>query len=54
MNNTNINRFNFNLPNSKKIAKLVKIINFNFPDFFIEDIINYLIPDNKYINSITK
>ena len=54
MNNTNINRFNFKLPNSKKIAKLVKIINLNFPDFSIEDIINYLIPDNKYINSITK
>ena len=54
MNNTHINRFNFKLPNSKKIAKLVKIINLNFPDFSIEDIINYLIPDNKYINSITK
>ena len=54
MNNTNINRFNYKLPNSKKIAKLVKIINLNFPDFSIEDIINYLIPENKYINSITK
>ena len=54
MNNTNINRYYFKLPNSKKIAKLVKIINLNFPDFSIEDIINYLIPDNKYINSITK
>ena len=54
MNNTNINRFNYKLPNSKKIAKLVKIINLNFPDLSIEDIINYLIPENKYINSITK
>ena len=54
MNNTNINRFNYKLPNSKKIAKLVKIINLNFPDFSIEDIIIYLIPENKYINSITK
>ena len=54
MNNTNINRFNYKLPNSKKIAKLVKIINLNFPDFSIEDIINYLIPENKYVNSITK
>ena len=54
MNNTNINRLNFKLPNSKKIAKLIKIINLNFPDFSIDDIINYLIPDNKYINSITK
>jgi hypothetical protein len=54
MNNTNINRFNYKLPNSKKIAKLIKIINLNFPDFSIEDIINYLIPENKYINSITK
>ena len=54
MNNTNINRFNFKLPNSKKIAKLIKIINLNFPDFSIEDIINYLIPDYKYVNSISK
>ena len=54
MNNTNINKFNYKLPNSKKIAKLVKIINLNFPDLSIEDIINYLIPENKYINSITK
>ena len=54
MNNTNIKSLNFKLPNSKKIAKLVKIINLNFPDFSIEDIINYLIPDNKYLNSITK
>ena len=53
MNNTNINRFNYKLPNSKKIAKLVKIINLNFPDFSIEDIINYLldklIPTKKMI-----
>lgn len=54
MNNTNIKSLNFKLPNSKKIAKLVKIINLNFPDFSIDDIINYLIPDNKYLNSITK
>ena len=54
MNNTNIKTFNFKLPNSKKLAKLVKIINLNFPDFSIDDIINYLIPDNKYINAITK
>ena len=54
MNNTNINKINYKLPNSKKIVKLIKIINLNFPDFSIEDIINYLIPDNKYINSITK
>ena len=54
MNNTNINKLNYKLPNSKKIAKLVKIINLNFPDFSIEDIINYLIPENKYVNSITK
>ena len=54
MNNTNINKFNYKLPNSKKIAKLIKIINLNFPDLSIEDIINYLIPENKYINSITK
>ena len=52
--NTNIKSLNFKLPNSKKIAKLVKIINLNFPDFSIDDIINYLIPDNKYLNSITK
>ena len=54
MNNTNIKSLNYKLPNSKKIVKLVKIINLNFPDFSIDDIINYLIPDNKYINSITK
>ena len=54
MNNTNIKSINFKLPNSKKLAKLVKIINLNFPDFSIDDIINYLIPDNKYLNSITK
>ncbi len=54
MNNTNIKTINYKLPNSKKLAKLVKIINLNFPDFSIDDIINYLIPDNKYINSITK
>ena len=54
LDNTNINRENFKLPNSKKIAKLIKIINLNYPDFSIDDIINYLIPDNKYINSITK
>ena len=54
MDNTNINRENYKLPNAKKIAKLVKIINLNFPDFSIDDIINYLIPDNKYMNSITK
>ena len=54
MNNTNIKTYNFKLPNSKKLAKLVKIINLNFPDFSIDDIINYLIPDNKYINAITK
>ena len=54
MDNTNINRENFKLPNSKKIAKLIKIINLNFPDFSIDDIINYLIPDNKYLNAITK
>ena len=54
MNNTNIKSINYKLPNSKKIAKLIKIINLNFPDFSIDDIINYLIPDNKYINSITK
>ena len=52
--NANINRDNFKLPNSKKIAKLIKIINLNFPDFSIDDIINYLIPDNKYLNAITK
>ena len=54
MNNTNIKSINYKLPSSKKIAKLIKIINLNFPDFSIEEIINYLIPDNKYINSITK
>ena len=54
MNDTNINRFNYKLPNSKKIAKLVKIINLSFPDLSIDEIINYLIPENKYINSITK
>ena len=54
INNTHIKTFNFKLPNSKKLAKLVKIINLNFPDFSIDDIINYLIPDNKYINAITK
>ncbi len=26
----------------------------NFPEFSVEDSINYLIPDNKYLNSITK
>ena len=50
----NLNRNNFKLPNAKKIAKLIKIINLNFPDFSIDEIINYLIPDNKYLNSITK
>jgi hypothetical protein len=54
MNDTNINKFNYKLPNSKKIAKLVKIINLNYPDLSIDEIINYLIPENKYINSITK
>ena len=54
MDNTNINRENFKLPNSKKIAKLIKIINLNYPDFSIDDIINYLIPENKYMNAITK
>ena len=54
MDNTNINRENFKLPNAKKIAKLIKIINLNFPDFSIDEIINYLIPDNKYMNSIAK
>ena len=54
MNSTNIKSVNYKLPSSKKIAKLIKIINLNFPDFSIEEIINYLIPDNKYINSITK
>ena len=54
VNNTHIKTLNYKLPNSKKIAKLVKIINLNFPDFSIDDIINYLIPDNKYINSFTK
>ena len=52
--NTNIIRDNFKLPNSKKIAKLIKIINSNFPDFSIDEIINYLIPYNKYPNAITK
>ena len=50
----NLNRNNFKLPNAKKIAKLIKIINLNYPDFSIDEIINYLIPDNKYLNSITK
>ena len=54
MNNTNIKSINYKLPSSKKIAKLIKIINLNFPDLSIEEIINYLIPDNKYLNSITK
>ena len=54
MDNTNINRENFKLPNAKKIAKLIKIINLNFPELSIDEIINYLIPDNKYMNSITK
>ena len=56
-NNINIinnKHLNYKLPSSKKILKLIKIINLNFPDFSIEDIINYLIPDNKYINSVTK
>ena len=45
---------NRKLPNSKKLVKLIKIINFNFPDFSIDEIISYLIPDNKYIDSNTK
>ena len=53
-NTNNIKKINLKLPSSKKIAKLIKIINFNYPDFSIEDIINYLIPDNKYLNSISK
>ena len=54
MNNTNINKMNYKLPNSKKLAKLVKTINFSFPDFSLDDIINYLIPDNKYLDSLSK
>ena len=49
--NQGVNR---KLPNSKKLVKLIKIINFNFPDFSIDEIISYLIPDNKYIDSNTK
>ncbi len=52
--NINTNKINYKLPNSKKIAKLIKIISINFPEFSIDDIINYLIPENKYINSIVK
>ena len=52
--NINTNKINYKLPNSKKIAKLIKIISINFPEFSIDDIINYLIPENKYINSIAK
>ena len=54
INKTNINQFKFKLPSSKKLAKLIKIINLNFPEFSIDDVINYLIPENKYINSIAK
>ena len=44
----------YELPKSKKIIKLIKIINRSFPDLSIDDIINYLIPEKKYINSFSK
>ena len=44
----------YELPKSKKIIKLIKAINRSFPDLSIDDIINYLIPEKKYINSFSK
>ena len=44
----------YQIPKSKKIIKLIKIINRSFPDLSIDEIINYLIPEHKYINSFSK
>ena len=47
-------KINYKLPNSKKLSKLIKIIDNNFQDYSIDDIINYLIPDHKYPNAFSK
>ena len=53
-NDINGKMYNIHLPKSKKIVKLISIINKNFPDFSLDEIFNYLIPENKYLNSISK
>ena len=50
----NNEKINYKLPNTKKLAKIIKIIDNNFPDYSIDDIINYLIPDHKYPNAFSK
>ena len=52
--NNDNDEINYELPKSKKIIKLIKIINRSFPDLSIDDIINYLIPEKKYLNSFSK
>jgi hypothetical protein len=53
-NDFGLDEIKYELPKSKKIIKLIKIINRSFPDLSIDDIINYLIPEKKYINSFSK
>ena len=53
-NDYRIDEIKYELPKSKKIIKLIKTINRSFPDLSIDDIINYLIPEKKYINSFSK
>ena len=47
-------KINYKLPNTSKLTKLIKIIDNNFQDYSIDDIINYLIPDHKYPNAFSK
>jgi hypothetical protein len=53
-NDYRIDEIKYELPKSNKIIKLIKTINRSFPDLSIDDIINYLIPEKKYINSFSK
>jgi len=53
-NDYRIDDIKYELPKSKKIVKLIKIINRSFPDLSVDEIINYLIPEKKYINSFSK
>ena len=53
-NDYSLDDIKYELPKSKKIVKLIKIINRSFPDLSVDEIINYLIPEKKYINSFSK
>ena len=50
--NNDNDEINYELPKSKKIIKLIKIINRSFPDLSIDDIINYLIPEKTIYSKL--